>query len=235
MGIPMRLRYVTHRVNFLGGLLFFGIPFVTIFIGEKTVDASIAAVVFSCGPVFSVTMARIFLKERLTPYRIAAILLGLSGIFYLYLPALLSAGFRANMGLFLILVGALAGAGGVIVVKKYLHHEDPSVALPHQMVMVAPVIFIASLLMESYKQMTITPAFLVSLLYLALLSSGVAYVLFFWMLKHVDISQIVYIDFIDPVLSIIFASLLLGEAVSARLAVSTALIVAGGFLATRGA
>lgn len=233
VGLPANLQSVSRRVNFLAGMFFFGIPFIMIFTGEKTVHASVAAVIFGCSPIFSVTMARIFLGERLSPVRVLAILLGLSGLLYLYLPAFTESGFKANLGLLLILCGALSGSGGMILAKGFLHNENPATSLPHQMILVGPVILAASFALESYEGLHATPAFLVSLGFLSLCSSGIAYLLYFWMLKHMPVAQLVYIDFVYPVLSIIFGHVILDEPVTRRLALAAALIVAGGVLASR--
>ncbi|MEW6365901.1 MAG: EamA family transporter [Acidobacteriota bacterium] len=232
-GSPVRLRTVSHWSNFLVGLLFFGVPFIMIFVGEQTVDASVTAVVFACSPTFSVTLAWIFLKERLSPPRALGVLLGLSGILYLYLPALAASGFKANEGLLMILLGALSGSIGMIMAKTYLHQESPATALPIQMILVAPVILLASALTESIDDARWTASFALSLAYLAVFASGVAYALYFWLLKRLPVAQLVYIDFIYPVLSIFFARMVLGEPVSPRLAASTALIIFGGWLTSR--
>ncbi len=231
--VPLRLQTVTHRVNFLVGLLFFGVPFLTIFIAERTVEASVAAVVFGCSPVLSVTLARIVLKEPLSRSRALAVLLGVGGVLYLYLPPLLQTGLRANLGLFLILAGTIAGSSGMILAKKRLLNENPATSLPNQMIQVAPVLLIASLLFENHAGWKLTPSFLVSLLYLAIFASGIAYALYFWLLKHMPVSQIIYIDFLYPILAIFFARVILGEPMSPRLVLSAAMILAGGLLASR--
>ncbi len=233
VGLPVSLQSVSKRANFLAGMLFFGIPFVTIFTGEKTVDASVAAVIFGCSPIFSVTMARVFLGERLSPLRVLAILLGLAGLLYLYLPAFTESGFIANLGLLLILCGALSGSGGMVLAKGLLHDENPATSLPHQMILVGPVILAASFTLESHEGLHATPAFLVSLAFLSLCSSGIGYLLYFWMLKHMPVAQLVYIDFVYPVLAIVFGRIILGEPVTRRLTLAAALIVAGGVLASR--
>lgn len=233
-GVPMRLQTVSTWINFLIGMCFFGIPFMAIFTGEKTVDASVAAVVFGCSPIFTVTMARIFLGERLTRTRVFAVLIGLCGITYLYLPAIAETGIKANWGLLLILAGCVCGSCGTILAKRKLRHESAATSLPNQMILVGPVILAASLLTESRDGINLSGSFVFSLLYLSLLSSGLAYVLYFWMLKHMPIAQLVYIDFIFPILSIIFGRVILDEPVSSRLAIAALLIVTGGILATRG-
>ena len=233
IGSRVLLQTVSYRSNFVVGLFFFGVPFVTVFIGEQTVDASVTAVVFACSPTFSVTMAWIFLKERLSPPRALGVLLGLAGVLYLYLPALAASGFQANTGLLLILVGALAGSIGMILAKKSLHHESPATALPIQMILVAPLILLGGALTESCHDARWTASFAFSLAYLAIFASGVTYALYFWLLKHLPVAQLVYVDFLYPVLSIIFARLILGEPVSPRLAASTALIICGGLLTSR--
>lgn len=234
IGIPLGLRRVSFRTNALIGVLFFGIPTSFTAIGEQTVNASVAAVVFGGSPILTITMARIFLGERLTVWRAAAVLLGISGILYLYVPALMAEGMHASMGLLFILAAAVSGSAGVIIAKKKLHDEVPAACLPVQMLTVGPIILLASGISESYASARLTQSVIVAILFLAIFASGLSYALYFWLLKRMPISQIVYMDFTYPILSIFFGWLLLDEQVSERLFVATAAIIAGGMLASRG-
>ena len=73
------------------------------------------------------------------------------------------------------------------------------------------------------------------LLYMAIFSSVLAYLTFYWALRHMDPSRVVVINYLQPVLVILLASIFLGEKPSQHLMAGTVLVLAGVYLAERGA
>lgn len=71
--------------------------------------------------------------------------------------------------------------------------------------------------------------------YTALVSSVLAYLTFYWGLRHMDASRVAVINYVQPVLVIILASVFLGENPSRHLLAGTAFVLAGVYLADRGA
>ena len=69
------------------------------------------------------------------------------------------------------------------------------------------------------------------ILYLAILGSFVAFGLYFWTIQRMDVTLLSYQTFIIPLLALIVGWLILGEAVSKRVAMGTVLILGGITLA----
>ena len=66
-----------------------------------------------------------------------------------------------------------------------------------------------------------------SLVYLALLSSIVAYVLWFWALDAGGIARVATAQFLQPVVSLGLAAWILSETISVELLLATLIILAG--------
>ncbi len=71
------------------------------------------------------------------------------------------------------------------------------------------------------------------LLYMASLSAVAGYLLFYWLLRHMEASRVVAINYFQPVVVVLLSIPLLGERPTARLLESAALVLVGVYLAER--
>jgi drug/metabolite transporter (DMT)-like permease len=72
-----------------------------------------------------------------------------------------------------------------------------------------------------------------STLYLVMFATVLAYAAWYWALNRGSVTTIAPIQFAQPVVSLIFAVVLLSETITAPIAISTALIIGGIVLASR--
>lgn len=71
------------------------------------------------------------------------------------------------------------------------------------------------------------------LLYMATLSAVVGYLLFYWLLRHMEASRVVAVNYFQPVVVFLLSIPLLGERPTGRLLESAALVLLGVYLAER--
>jgi drug/metabolite transporter (DMT)-like permease len=71
------------------------------------------------------------------------------------------------------------------------------------------------------------------LLYMAALSAVVGYLLFYWLLGHMDASRVVAVNYFQPVVVVLISIPLLDERPTGRLVASAALVLMGVYLAER--
>lgn len=71
------------------------------------------------------------------------------------------------------------------------------------------------------------------LLYMAALSAVAGYLLFYWLLRHMDASRVVAVNYFQPVVVVLLSIPLLGDRPTARLLESAALVLVGVYLAER--
>ena len=74
-----------------------------------------------------------------------------------------------------------------------------------------------------------------SVAYLALASSILGYVAWYWALARGGIARVGLMQFIQPVVTLVLAAVMLGEALTAPLVIATAVILGGVYFARRGA
>jgi drug/metabolite transporter (DMT)-like permease len=78
-----------------------------------------------------------------------------------------------------------------------------------------------------------TPRAVLSVLYLALVGSVIAFLLFYWLLQRMDVTKVLLIALVTPVLAVALGAAALGERLSGLAFVGTAMILGGVFLGVR--
>jgi drug/metabolite transporter (DMT)-like permease len=72
-----------------------------------------------------------------------------------------------------------------------------------------------------------TMAAAVSLVYLAIVGSVIAFLLYFWMVKKIDVTKTMLISLVTPVVALLLGWLARGETLSWRLALGSGAILSG--------
>ena len=72
-----------------------------------------------------------------------------------------------------------------------------------------------------------------ALLYLTLLGTAVAFVLYFWLLRHMSATTLSLTAYAIPVVALAVGAVLFGEPITARVLAGAALVIAGTALASR--
>lgn len=80
----------------------------------------------------------------------------------------------------------------------------------------------------------VSPQAWMSLSYMALISSALCYLIYYWALTHIPASRLSAMSYLQPVLAMGFGMLLLGESFSGSLVTGASLVLTGVYLTERG-
>jgi drug/metabolite transporter (DMT)-like permease len=69
--------------------------------------------------------------------------------------------------------------------------------------------------------------------YMAIFSSIIAYTLFYWVLRYMEASRVSAVNYVQPVIVIILASMILGERASEHLLIGGVLVLIGVYIIER--
>jgi len=72
-----------------------------------------------------------------------------------------------------------------------------------------------------------TPLAIISLLYLAFVGSSVAFILYYWLVRHMEVTNTMLISLVTPVLAVLLGMGTIGERLSWRMGVGGGSILAG--------
>ena len=213
---------------FVMGAINIAIPFSLITWAELTVDSSIAAILNAAVPLFVMIIAAIFLHdERLTPNRVVGLVVGFVGVAVLvgFNPADLTSG---NLAGEIALIGStLSYAFGAVYAKHHITGLRPMIPATFQIFFGFVIATVLAFVFEDPFATTFTSASLIAIVWLGLLGSGLAYLMFFRLLRDWGATRTSMVAYLLPLYGIVLGALVLNEPIDGRLVLGTALIIGG--------
>jgi drug/metabolite transporter (DMT)-like permease len=217
------------RLLAVTGVLAFTINYGLIFWGEQYVSSGLAALLQATIPLFGLLIAhRVLPGEPLTAARLAGVFVGLTGVGLIFSDQLALGDVRALWGGAAIVVGASAAAYSGVLVKARARDFDISVLAAGQMMCGLVPVAAYALLREGNPfgvRWTVSAA--VSVLYLALVGSVAAFLLYYWLVRHMAVTNTQLIALVTPAVAVLVGVVFLGEALTWRVAAGGLAIFAG--------
>ena len=211
------------------GLLSFSVNYGAVFWGEQHISSGLAALLQATIPAFGLIIAHFGLaEERLTTVKVFGVLLGVAGVGVVFSNQLSISGPRALAGSAAIVVGAACTAAANVLVKKYGAKLEPAIIAGGQMVFGLVPLFVAGLLLEGNPlQFHWTPMAIVALFYLAIVGTVVAFLSYYWLVQHMDVTKTMLIALVTPVFAVLLGMLVLREQLHWRTLFGGAMIMSG--------
>lgn len=210
------------------GLLNNAIPFSLIFWGQKEIASGLASILNATTPLFTVLVAQAFTQdEKATPAKLIGVGLGLVGV-ALMIGLDLVSGFGSHLVSELaVLVAALSYAFAGVFGRRFRGRPPLQVAagqLTGSSILILPLaLFIDPPWLEVSPSLGVWAA----LIGLALLSTALAYVIFFRILARAGATNLLLVTFLIPVSALLLGVAFLGESVTAHQLVGMLLIGLG--------
>jgi drug/metabolite transporter (DMT)-like permease len=211
------------------GVLSFGLNYGLVFWGEQYISSGLAALLQSTLPAFGLIIAHFYLPgERMTLPRIAGVLLGVLGVGVIFSNQLQVSGPRALWGSAALVGSALCAAYANVLVKTYGLNLHSSMLAGGQMLFgLIPLLLIGIPLEGNPLNYHWTGVAVLSLFYLAIVGTVIAFVLYYWLLHNMDVTKTMLISLVTPVTAVILGMLVLKEGMHWRTLVGGAMIIAG--------
>jgi drug/metabolite transporter (DMT)-like permease len=210
------------------GVLSVALPFLLITWAEQEVDSTHASVINGAIPLVVIVLAAAVLPdERLTGPRVAGLLVGFLGLIILvgFDPATLAT--SGGVPVAALVASTVSYAAGGVYARKFLGGVRPLVLalgeLGFALLYVAPL----ALLFEGTAGLPHTADGWFAVIWLGLLGSGLAFLIFFRLLTRWDATRTSLVAYLIPVFGLTLGAAVLNERVDAGLLLGTALIVGG--------
>ncbi|HEX8190566.1 MAG TPA: EamA family transporter [Pyrinomonadaceae bacterium] len=211
------------------GVLAFGLNYGLLFWGEQHISSGLAALLQATIPVFGMLLAHPYLPgERLNARKLAGALLGVGGVGVIFSHQLGAEGSMALWGSAAVVAGAAFVAWANVLVKARGAKLDAPVLSAGQMACGFLALASAALVLEgSPARLRWTPLAVACLLYLTLVGSVAAFLLFYWLVRHVDVTKTMLIALVTPLAAVLLGVVVLGEEMSWRTVAGGAVIMSG--------
>ncbi len=227
-GLRMPSSWAAWRPLLLLGIVNNCLPFSLITWGQIHIDAGLASILNATAPLFTVLLAhRMTRDERLTPAKLVGVLAGLAGVAVMMGMDALAGARMALLAQAAILGAALCYTCASVYTRR-LAKQEPLVLAAGQVTATAVVMLPFTLLVD--RPWTLPPPGLTSLaavLGLALLSTALAYLLYFRLIARAGATNLMLVSYLIPVTAIALGAVFLGERLAPHQWWGVALIALG--------
>jgi drug/metabolite transporter (DMT)-like permease len=211
------------------GLCNIAIPFVLIAVGTSKINSYLAAILMSTTPLSGSLLAHFFTKnEKITFYKSIGILIGFLGIIILFFDKLIINESNFIFVLITILGSTFYSIGGILTIKlKNKGNENVTTSTT-----LWSVIFLLplSLIFEAPWNSNPTIGSTLSLLYLGIVATGLAWLIRFRILTVNGLVFQTQVAYLIPIFGVFFGYFLMDEIITWRVLVSLVIIIIGIYI-----
>lgn len=215
------------------GLLNNVIPFSLIVAGQTFVPSGLASILNATTPLFTVLVMAAVGEEALQARRVAGVALGLAGVIILRGWGI-ETRTGQGLGILLCLGGALSYGFAALAARRLLKDSPPLGTATFQLMASTVMMAIVAAAMEQPWRLPVPGlATWLAVLGLAALSTALAYIVFFQIIRRSGATNVMLVTLLIPVTAILLGWLVLDEPISAReiagaIVIGSALIVIDG-------
>ncbi len=201
-----------HFLIFIQGILLFGFNYWLTYLGITKINSSLAAILSTSILYFNVIFARIFLKDAIKKEVLVGGAIGVIGILMIFLPAIvldksLTQSNETMTGILLVLVASIFASLGNIVSTKTQRLKIPIVqANALGMGYAALLLSLIAMSAGLDFSLDVSTEYIVSLLYLSVFGSILAFGAFLTLLGRIGPDKAGYISLVYPVIALIFST-----------------------------
>jgi drug/metabolite transporter (DMT)-like permease len=211
--LPLRFGLKTHSFFALQGLLLFSLNYILVYLAEGILTSGLVAIIFSLIVMLNVLFGTIFLNKPIRMRVVAGGVVGLLGLVLVFWPEL--SGFDPSsqevLGITLALLATISASLGNVVSARNQSHELPVVQTnAFGMFYGAVFMLLLALIQGSQLQFDPSPGYLLSLLYLAIFGSVIAFGSYLTLLGRIGLDRAAYVTILFPVIALLLSTLFEG-------------------------
>jgi len=206
------------------------IPFILFGWGQTHIASGLASILNATTPIWGVIVAHVFTNdERMTPRKIAGVLLGFGGVALMIGPDLLgSIGNNVVAQLACVTAALLYALAGVWARRFKRLGVSPMSVTTGQLTASALVMLPVALVFDRPWEQAVPPlGALGAILVLAVVCSAYAYILYFRLIDSAGATNALLVTLLVPPVAILMGALMLGEIIEARDVAGLGLIALG--------
>jgi len=193
------------------------LPFSLILTGQTYITSGLASILNATTPLFTVMVMAAAGEERLSARRIAGVVAGLIGVAILRGDA---AGFietGQGIGILLCLAATVSYALSALLARRLLANSPPLGTATFQLLAsTAMMAIVAGSVEQPWRLPMPGMATWLAVIGLAALSTALAYIVFFQIVRRSGATNVMLVTLLIPVTAILLGYLMLGEGISAR-------------------
>ena len=216
----------SRKIYLVAGIAIYG-AMLSVYWGSQYISSGFISVLFGLNPIVTGIMAALWLNERsLTPAKILGVLLGVVGLIVIFQQAI-DLGGHAAIGISAVCLSVLLHSWSGVWFKK-LDIKLTALEITHGGLMVSvPLYLLTWFILKGTWPENFSQRGLGSIVYLGIFGSVLGFVMYFYILKYVDVSRVALITLITPVVALFLGSTLNGETLNISVLIGAILIMLG--------
>ena len=217
-----------HTWLILIGAAIFSIALPNIFqnIGMQYTTASTSSIIQSSSPIFTIFLAIIFLREKLTSNKILGATIAFVGTILLVTGGKLSLSGQIY-GNILILLSAISYSISGVIVKKALLKVTPLTLVVIETMLGLIILFFITIFFEPINILGLSIRAWVVIIVLSIFPNFLAILIWYKLLKITELSKLINLVYLMPVITIFFSYFLISEVVNIQTIILAILVIFG--------
>jgi len=205
------------------GVTNLAVPFFLISWGEQSIDSSIASILDSTVPLFTIVIAHFMLSDdKMTLQKVLGLLTGFGGVVVL-LSKDVGSSSSSILGQAAVVLASLFYAGSGVYVRRATQNIPAILRSMGPLLSASLIMWIVVFTTESPVQVPALELTWISLLFLGVIGSGFAFVLAFYLIHQIGPTRTSMVTYIFPLGGVLLGVAILHEIVTWQL-------IAGGIL-----
>ena len=214
---------------FLVGCLNSATPFLLLAFASVSLPTGLTSILNGTAPLFGTVVASVWLHEKLTPARIAGLVLGFVGVVIVVGWKTIDTTPGSLMAIVAALLAALMYAIAAPYIKQNLADVPSLVATTGSQLGAALIILPA--LPFTVPQQAPSAKVVISVLALAILSTAFAYILFFRLIQTIGSTKALTVTYLVPIFAMLWGTIVLQETVTSSMMLGCGLVLLGTAIA----
>jgi drug/metabolite transporter (DMT)-like permease len=226
------------RASVAIGFFFFLVGHGSLHWAETVVPSGLAALLIAVEPIFVFVLSSAAAGQwRLNGLLLAGILMGLVGVGMLVRGTTLAGAPRLTLGSIVILIGAFSWSVGIIYSRSSPLSGSPLLLSALSLLSGAVMLLVTATVAGEAKGFSVsrvTTKSWLALAYLIVFGSVIAFTAYSWLLEHYSPTLVATHTYVNPVVAVLLGWAYAGEALTLRVGIAAALVVAAVVLVDRG-
>ena len=211
-----------------------GIGWVLLFQGYKNTTISIATLSYYVAPIFIVILSIIVLKEKITRKKIFCILVAIIGlILVLDIKSLGNIGESNHLVGIVYSILAAVFYAIVVILNKFIKKMSGFKVTIVQLFVSTIILMPLAILNSSGSILSLDALSLGLLLFVGIVHTGIAYLLYFSSVKEIQGQSIAILSYMDPIFALLIAGLFLNEKMTVIQLFGGVLILGSAYISER--
>jgi drug/metabolite transporter (DMT)-like permease len=227
----------TYPIVFLQGALLFCINYFFVYYGTARITSGLVAVVFTMIVPFNAFFDRLFFGTRVDNRLAIAVVLGIAGIVMIFWSEVSTVSLKDQSvaGILLVLIGTLSASLGNMCAVRNTRQSLPVIAVnAHAMGFAAVLALALAAALGRDFAISVTFAYVTSLLYLAVFGSAIAFGCYLALIRRIGSARAAYTSLLFPVVALLISTVFEGYRWTPIATIGMLLTLGGNWLILKG-